>query len=79
MSERNHWKTVAIIFIILFVLETAFIGWAIGYATDQDEKEKRCIVNICDGYPSYQYDMFEEICTCYDYLGEMQKEVYVLD
>ena len=76
MNEKS-WKVIAILFIVLFVLETALIVWAVREAVDQEDKEKECILNACASYPSYDYDTYEEICRCYDYQGELQKEVYI--
>ena len=73
----TKWKTIAIIFIILFILETALIVWAVTTAIQDEEDEKHCIINVCANYPSYAYDPYTHICGCYDYSGELQKEVYV--
>lgn len=67
MAKNNTWKTLAIIFIILFVLETAFIIWMISIGLKEINIESECIVNICgsDEYDAYYYDTYEEICYCY--------------
>jgi len=66
------WKTLAIIFITLFIIETAVIGWSI-YIVGQEEKEiNECYYNICDGYVEALYN--NGVCYCYDtdMLGELK-------
>lgn len=62
----NGWKITAIIFIILFIAETAFVTWAVIEATENIDKEMQCIVNICDGYESYNFDEYDDICYCFN-------------
>ncbi len=65
--NKTTWKTLAIIFIILFILETLFIIWVWDYGTNLVEKENECVYNICSNeeYDSYIYDDVESICYCY--------------
>ena len=72
----NPWKVVAIIFIILFILETLLIIWAYNYANDIIEQENNCAYNICENYESYSFDEYEGMCYCY-LNGEAVKSVYV--
>lgn len=72
-KETNVWKIIAIIFIILFILETIlFITlFAIGTKIINDENE--CSINICgnlDEAVSYDYDDYDKICYCLDASGE---------
>lgn len=59
------WKTVAIIFIVLFLVETIFIGWSIFYYNKEQENQNICWYDICGAYPDAIYE--NNICTCYDY------------
>jgi len=62
----NGWKVTAIIFIILFVLETAFIFWAWDLGATAIENENKCLANICADYSSYYYDGSNKMCYCYE-------------
>ena len=68
------WRAWAIVFLILFVLETAFIAWAWTTATEDIAKENECSINVCAEYSSYYYE--SGMCYCYDN-GEIVKEEYV--
>ena len=61
----NGWKVTAIIFIILAILETAFIIFAYSLGQEMESKDNECQLNICKGYDAYLYDDTEEICYCY--------------
>jgi len=61
----NRWKVIAIIFIILFLLESAFLLWAYNLGAETIEKNAECQLNICKGHDSYFYDDTEKICYCY--------------
>ena len=74
--EKSGWKTTAIIFIILFILETAFLIWAVNLGYDEIEKENECAINICEDYGSYYYDGYEGICYCYND-GKIEKTEYM--
>ena len=62
------WRTMAIIFIILFLICISVIVWAYNTGTHDIENEKKCLIDICgeDIYTSYYYDSYEKVCTCYD-------------
>ena len=67
----NGWKVTAIIFIVLFILETAFIFWAVGLANESTALENECYYDICDlGNPNSRYDTWyvdtvDKVCSCY--------------
>ena len=63
--KKNHWKTVAIVFIVLFTLETVYLGWSYWYVTNEDKKTMKCYYEICEDYPEAVRD--GNLCTCYDY------------
>jgi len=62
--EKTTWKTIAIIFMILFILETAYCIWAVSLYYDEIEDTNVCYYEFCREYP--QADLTEGICTCYD-------------
>jgi len=70
-KQKNRWKTIAIIFIILFLLETSFWVWAFWYDAKETALTNECYYDICEDYPDAWYD--DKICSCYDYdvIGEL--------
>ncbi len=64
-GDTNIWMIIAIIFIILFVIETIAFIWLMSIGTGIISKEKKCSINICEGYDSFYYDDLEGICYCY--------------
>jgi len=74
-----NWKTIAIIFICLFALETFFFTWSYIYYEIEEEKTYTCYYEICNGYPYAEY--VEKVCSCYDYdmMGDyvLEKEEYI--
>jgi len=88
----NGWKITAIIFIVLFVLETSYVVWAISsYIRESNFAEKMdnyCDYNVCGGSSEIvgawedslwgYYDMDSNICRCNK--GDRTiKEVFVED
>lgn len=70
----NGWKLTAIIFIVLFVVETIFLVYAFNLGNSMIENENKCIVNVCgfdattglsDISDAFAYDEYNEICYCY--------------
>ena len=59
-----NWKALAIIFLILFIVETAFVVWSIYYTMREDAKLGDCYYNFCQG--SYDAKYTGGVCTCYD-------------
>jgi len=72
----NGWKVTAIIFMILFILETlAFVG-TIFLGVNMINKENECSYNICQGYEAFIYDDYSNVCSCYKQ-GEVVKQEYL--
>jgi hypothetical protein len=61
--KQKGWKITAIIFIILFVLETLFLIWAWNLANKSITGENECGYNVCKDYDSYQF--YNSMCYCY--------------
>lgn len=59
------WKTIAIIFIILFISENLLIGFFYYLEVKEIEETNNCYYNICEEYPEAEY--LDDICFCYDY------------
>lgn len=72
---RVKWKTIAIIFIILFVLETIVLIAAIKFGVKELRKEETCSNQICfnKGYQSYSYS--NGLCSCFTDGEVLYKEV----
>jgi len=64
--DKKGWKIIAIIFIVLFALETLLGIWVIGLGTQVIENENDCAYNICSDYETYYYDNYEQMCYCYN-------------
>jgi len=72
----NGWKVAAIIFMVLFILESASIVWLFKIGIDMDKDEMDCAMNICEDYSAYNFDIYSNMCYCYEG-GEIFKEVYI--
>lgn len=74
----NGWKLTAIVFIVLFILETILFISIIVIGFSQIDKENQCIYNVCEdeSYDSYTYDDVTSICECYTN-GELIKMEYL--
>ena len=60
-----NWKVIAIVFIVLFALETLFVVWTTVSYTNELNKMNECLYDICGEYPDGWYE--EDVCTCYQY------------
>ena len=74
--EKTTWKIIAIVFMTLFIVETAFIGWSVSIYYDELEMTNECYYEFCKDYPTA--DLIDGICTCYDYdlLGDFEAVDY---
>lgn len=72
--EKNKWKTIAIIFIILFVLETLAIVYVYKVGADANAHEAQCANEICYilKADTYFYEPYEGVCQCF----KDEKEIY---
>lgn len=77
--KKPNWKTIAIIFMVLFAIETTIFVW--GYVATEIEyhKANTCYYDICENYLDAEY--YGNVCTCYEegFLGEyvIAKEEYL--
>jgi len=73
------WKSIAIIFIILFVLETSLFVWAYSLSVKEEKMIMECYYDICEDYPDAYFE--ENLCSCigYDLWGEeiVSKQEYM--
>ena len=74
-----NYKTLAIVFICMFVSLLAFNIWSYYYVAAEEERTNVCWYDICGNYPEAYY--LNNVCSCYDYglLGELElvKEEYM--
>ena len=77
--KSENWKIIAIIFIVLFLVETSFFIFSIAVAKIENNKIKNCYYEICEDYP--EAELIDDICYCYDYdlLGQpvLAKEKWI--
>ena len=67
-TKSNKWKTIAIIFIILFVLETLAIGYIYYIGDEAIQNKETCSNQICYFMKAdtFYYDDSSGICQCYN-------------
>jgi hypothetical protein len=63
--DKKGWRTIAIIFIILFILENLLIAYGLYLINKEEKMIKECYYDICEEYPDASLN--GDICTCYDY------------
>ena len=71
---NKYWKTIAIIFIILFTFETIYVVYSVSVYNQGIKNQNICFYDICANYPDAYYDSDNKVCSCYDYdvLGNEQ-------
>ena len=80
---KNKWKTTAIIFIILFILQTFTFIWGVYLAKQEDKDLLICKIDICgynqnteefeSEFSNYAYDPQARTCGCIDESGRIDK------
>ena len=61
------WKVTAIIFILLFLIETALVVWIFSVGINEINQETECQINVCNKpeYTAYEFDTVDNMCYCY--------------
>lgn len=72
----NAWKVTAIIFIILFVLETIAFSTLYIMGTTLLKKDYLCSVDVCSVNEAYIFDYETHKCSCIN-SGEIVYEEYI--
>ena len=69
--EKQGYKTLALVFILLFILENILFIVAYLQVVDEEDKTMICYHEICQDYYDAEYDPTNEVCYCYttDVLG----------
>ena len=62
--KPKTWKILAIVFMSLFILETAWMCWGYYIYYDELDKTNICYYDICENYPQAYY--MENVCECYE-------------
>jgi len=68
MSEQEvdgAWRTAAIVFGILFLLQTTVIIYVMVEGEKMIGLENQCQVNVCREYDAYYYGSSDKMCYCY--------------
>ena len=70
IKKPTNWKKIAIIFIVLFVIETSLFIWLFYGGSNEtyyelSENENICYTGICGDYDDAYYDELEGVCYCY--------------
>ena len=63
--KKEGWRNLAIIFMVLFFLETALFGYGVIEVLKDDKFENSCYFDVCDIYPEAYY--LDRVCYCYTY------------
>jgi hypothetical protein len=74
-EKRNGWKTIAIVFILLFVIESVYFIWAYNLGSEMITNDYNCAYDICADYPSYSYDEYTKNCLCYNRDGVIMRDL----
>lgn len=74
--QKTAWKSLAIIFFILLVLETSLITYGVVLVLDDQSNAELCAINMCEYdytnenwagiYDGYSYDTETNICSCWE-------------
>ncbi len=62
----NRWKIATIIFVIILILETLLIVWAYYNGRASIKNEEDCMLITCKNYSAYNYDLYFDICYCFE-------------
>ena len=64
---KINWKVLAIVFIILFIIETIVVIGLYNFGLNILDNENECAYNICEveTYDTYYYDYPTKFCYCY--------------
>jgi regulatory protein YycI of two-component signal transduction system YycFG len=79
VTPSNKWKTTAIVFIILFILETVFLAYCFNVGNETINNDVKCSNEICYNLDSnsYTYDSYNSLCKCYDSKSEVIHQEYI--
>ena len=61
----NKWKVIAIVFIVLFTLETSFLVFSLMVYNKEVKDTNICYYEVCEDYPEAVLE--DGLCHCYGY------------
>jgi len=64
-NGKNPWKTVGMVFISLFVLQTLIFGWLMMEGTKIIKMEEECSINVCSEAETFYFDEYTRECYCF--------------
>jgi hypothetical protein len=74
------WRTIAIIFIVLFAIETILVVGVFSAGRIHIKNEQHCAINICSNIrdaTSYSYSHPDRMCVCSDSGEVIYQEVLI--
>lgn len=80
MANEHTWRTTAIVFIVLFILETAAIVWMVNAGISAMDNEQECM-DACWEMPEagyYTYDGYAETCYCLNENNEIISKIKLM-
>lgn len=63
---KRAWKTAAVIFGIILLIESLLIGAVVYRGWKMVIAEEECQVNVCKSFESYYYHPTDNTCHCYE-------------
>jgi regulatory protein YycI of two-component signal transduction system YycFG len=78
VTPSNKWRTTAIVFIILFILETVFLAYCFNVGNETINNDVKCSNEVCFNKQatSYVYDDVNKLCKCYEHEKIIYQEVF---
>ena len=73
----DKWKTIAIVFIVLFVSLTLLNIWLFFIGKEIIDNEKKCLIDVCEDDYIGSYDSDTNLCCCFDEDYEIVKQKYM--
>jgi hypothetical protein len=62
--SSNVWRTLAIVFMTLFIVETAIVAWGVMIVNQEQDNINMCHYDICGDY--LDADLVDGVCFCYE-------------
>jgi len=66
----NIWKVLAIVFILLFIIESFIFGYGMYTGVKEINNDIECNT-ICYNLRAYKFDYNSGVCKCYEYESEI--------
>lgn len=73
--EKKGWKILALIFIMLFIIETVLVVWVFSIGIKVIENENKCAAECYIETGFYSYDSTDNSCFCINKQGQPVKNI----